>query len=317
MGSAVLHMAHTALFSCLLQDAHIIRELDGRPGYSLYAVFDGHGGQNAAKFAAAEGTGLVSVLTKKCLVDASAGSETPEALGEALRRAFLTLDQDMREHFELKADPNERSGCTAVAVLVTPTHIITANAGDSRALLARKSAKDKDVKLSEDHKPWKPEEKARIEAAGGCVSMKRVDGELAVSRSLGDFQFKQEDISPEQYKVTANPEVRIETRRSDDEFIVLACDGIWDVMENDEVIKEVTSYCTLLGEDNPMLMCEELMQTCLDKHSRDNMSVIIALLQSGQDLVNTESGKGGIMPIRQEREAKEAAEAGKAAAEDN
>lgn len=108
-----------------------------------------------------------------------------------------------------------------------------------------------------------------------------------------------------------------ERRDGDDEFIVLACDGIWDVMENDEVIKEVTGYCAVLGEENPMLMCEELMNTCLEKHSRDNMSVIIALLQPGQDLVNTESGAGGIMPIRQKREAEWATKEAAAAAEDD
>jgi len=63
-----------------------------------------------------------------------------------------------------QAYPNERSGCTAICVVVTPTHVVTANAGDSRAVLCRAGAS---VPLSFDHKPWLPEELRRIEAATG------------------------------------------------------------------------------------------------------------------------------------------------------
>lgn len=104
----------------------------------------------------------------------------------------------MREVFAQRG-PNERSGCTAVAVMLTPTHIVTANAGDSRALLSRGGA---NVELSFDHKPGNAGETARIVAAGGVVSFKRVDGELAVSRALGDFQYKDKDLSPEKCKVS-------------------------------------------------------------------------------------------------------------------
>ena len=212
------------------QDAHIISPLQGYPGHCLYAVFDGHGGKNAAKYAADKGTGMVAVLLK--LLATQSPAFDPEAagaervLGEVLRQAFLKVDEEMRRGFDQV--PDERSGCTAIAVLVTPTHIITANAGDSRALLSRNS---QNVPLSEDHKPWLEGEKKRIEDAGGCVSMKRVDGELAVSRSLGDFQFKMGDLPPENFRVTGNPDLNYQVRNpQQDQFLVLACDGIWDVM---------------------------------------------------------------------------------------
>ena len=117
----------------------------------MYAVFDGHGGKNAAKYAADKGTGMVAVLLK--LLATQSPAFDPEAagaervLGEVLRQAFLKVDEEMRRGFDQV--PDERSGCTAIAVLVTPTHIITANAGDSRALLSRNS---QNVPLSEDHK---------------------------------------------------------------------------------------------------------------------------------------------------------------------
>ncbi|GMH80649.1 hypothetical protein TL16_g08635 [Triparma laevis f. inornata] len=95
----------------------------------------------------------------------------------------------------------DRSGCTAVCVVVTPTHIICANAGDSRSCYKKSSGV---VPLSDDHKPYNATEASRIETAGGYVSMKRVDGDLAVSRALGDFQYKDcPDLSAESQKVTA------------------------------------------------------------------------------------------------------------------
>jgi serine/threonine protein phosphatase PrpC len=154
--------------------------------------------------------------------------QSPVNLSRALREAFLEVDSIMRGLFDPRT--NERSGCTAVAVMITPTHIITANSGDSRALLSRGGV---NVELSYDHKPWLEVESTRIEKAGGAVSFKRVDGELAVSRALGDFQYKDPDLPPEDCKVTANPDVDVQLRTEADQFIVIACDGIWDVMTNE------------------------------------------------------------------------------------
>ena len=80
------------------------------------------------------------------------------------------------------------TGSTACVVFVTNTHIFCANSGDSRAVLCQKG--NIAVALSEDHKPNNKDEKARIQKAGHFVSEERVDGELALSRALGDHQFK-------------------------------------------------------------------------------------------------------------------------------
>ena len=100
------------------------------------------------------------------------------------------------------------TGCTATVVLISPTHIYCANAGDSRTVLAR-STGEMCFPLSEDHKPDNAPEKARIEAAGGFVEENRVNGSLNLSRSLGDFEYKgNADKDFMNQMVTCDPEVR-------------------------------------------------------------------------------------------------------------
>jgi len=109
----------------------------------------------------------------------------------------------------------DHSGSTAIAALVTPTHIIVANCGDSRCVLVRKSGTEE---MSEDHKPYNDVEKRRIEGAGGSVTMRRVNGDLAVSRALGDFVYKhRSDLPAEAQQVSAEPEIKIVPRSPDDQ----------------------------------------------------------------------------------------------------
>lgn len=141
----------------------------------------------------------------------------------------------------------DNSGCTAVCAIVTPSHIVLANCGDARALLV--STEGGVVFATEDHKPYSGAEKVRIEAAGSAVSYKRVvNGEmsLAVSRALGDFSFKQfkqkgsSDLAPpEQQPVSCVPDVTVLKRADMHAFLVLCCDGIFDVLTSSLVAKSV------------------------------------------------------------------------------
>lgn len=282
-----------------MEDQHtVVPELPGLEGHSLFAVFDGHGGRAAALFASSH---LLEIFQRTAAYRAYMESRDATDMGSALRQAFLDVDENMRTHFRMQANPGERSGCTAIAVCVTPTHVVTANAGDSRALLARRGS---NMPLSFDHKPWLAEEQTRIELAGGRVQMKRVDGELAVSRALGDFQYKPASMPPVKCKVTGNPDIKIvEKEATGDEFLVLACDGIWDVMSNEEVIESVTRYAVVHGEESPQLMAEELIEECLSKGSRDNMSALIVLFPAGVKLVT--KGKAGIKDLRFRRQEEE------------
>lgn len=125
------------------------------------------------------------------------------------------------------ADIPVQAGCTACVALITKTEIIVANSGDSRCVVASKGrAKD----LSIDHKPDLPGEKRRVQRAGGFVEEGRVNGVIAVSRAIGDWEYKNLQLKPEDNMVTSTPEIMVETLRPDHDFIILACDGIWDCL---------------------------------------------------------------------------------------
>lgn len=169
----------------------------------------------------------------------------------------------------------ERSGSTGVVVLITPTHILCANAGDSRALLCRSGAA---LPLSFDHKPNNDSEAARIDRAGGFVKSGRVDGDLAVSRSFGDFSYKTYgECDAVSQRVTADPDIIVHTRDYEkDEFIVLACDGVWDRLTNRDCAALVRS-CIDEGECDVGLVCEEIIDTALEMDSRDNMTAAVVM----------------------------------------
>jgi serine/threonine protein phosphatase PrpC len=118
---------------------------------------------------------------------------------------------------------------------------------------------------SVDHKPYDEGEKKRIEEAGGYVQLKRVNGDLAVSRALGDFVYKQnkpgngEQLAPpENQQVSCIPDVTIIPREEDIAFLVLACDGVWDVMDNERCAKylvDVSSSCFGVPARSPQSPC--------------------------------------------------------------
>jgi len=149
-----------------------------------------------------------------------------EELGKVMRDCMLKLDSDMRQ-LDAVQSGKDQSGCTAIYAIITATHVICANTGDSRGILFSNGTT---IPMSFDHKPCNEIEQARIEKAGGCVSMRRVNGDLAVSRALGDYSYKQRfDLEAEQQQVSAEPDIEIHARSSGDEFLLLCCDGIWFV----------------------------------------------------------------------------------------
>ena len=198
--------------------------------------------------------------------------QEPEKLKVALRDGFLACDAEMRKMDAVQRG-DDHSGCTAVTVMVTPDHIICANAGDSRAILITGG---KAKALSEDHKPNNEVETARIVKAGGTVHMRRVNGDLAVSRALGDYVYKNSHQLPaEAQQVSPEPEFVVHDRdEAADQFVLIACDGIWDVMSNEEaaeyVLGRIEAGVADLGE-----LADEMVRHCLQLGSRDNMSIIL------------------------------------------
>ena len=133
-------------------------------------------------------------------------------------------------------------GCTANVVLLDEDQkrIIVANAGDSRCVLGRGG---RAVPLSFDHKPNDEKERERIYKAGSEVTEEgRVDGNLNLSRALGDLKYKQKkSLTPEEQPITANPDVMIYDFTRDDDFIIMGCDGIWETKTNDEMVEYIYS----------------------------------------------------------------------------
>lgn len=149
------------------------------------------------------------------------------------------------------------TGCTACVVLISESEIYCANAGDSRCVLSQDG---KAIEMSIDHKPDMPTEKARIEKAGGFVEENRVKGVLNLSRSLGDLEYKQDTtISVENQMITCVPEIKVEKHTNKNEFVVIACDGIWDCLTSPECANIVRDFLNGPAGSGNLSVCLEQM----------------------------------------------------------
>ncbi|XP_045387373.1 probable protein phosphatase 1N [Lemur catta] len=245
-----------------MEDAHCAwLALPGLPpGWAFFAVLDGHGGARAARFGARH-------LPRHVLEALGPAPGEPDGVRWALRRAFLNADERLRSLWPR----GEPGGSTAVALLVSPSFLYLAHCGDSRAVLSRAGA----VAFStEDHRPLRPRERERIHDAGGTICRRRIEGSLAVSRALGDFAYKEAPGRPPELQlVSAEPEVAALARQAEDEFVVLASDGVWDAMSGADLAGLVASRLRLGLA--PELLCAQLLDTCLCKGSLDNMTCIL------------------------------------------
>ncbi|CAN6327216.1 unnamed protein product [Urochloa humidicola] len=256
----------------------------------FFAVYDGHGG---ARVAEACRERLHVVLAEEVgLRRGVLGSDA--RWKEALVASFARVDGEVtgglapppkqQQAAAVGADPDplpyRTVGSTAVVAVVGQRRIVVANCGDSRAVLCRGGVA---VPLSSDHKPDRPDELQRVEAAGGRVinwNGYRVLGVLATSRSIGDYYLKP--------YVSAEPEVKVVERTDQDEFLILASDGLWDVVSNEVACKiarnclsgraaskfpESVAGCT--AADAAALLTELAMS----RGSKDNISVVVVELQ--------------------------------------
>ena len=268
------------------EDTHVVK--CNFPGNALntFAVFDGHGGTYSSHYMRDNFVNIVK--------DRLVQSSNPAELSGLLEDAFLEAD---RRIFETAKSLKEAgSGTTACVCMYGSEKIVTAWAGDSRAVLCRQG---KAVPLTtQDHKPSLETERNRIEKCGGSVVNNRVNGILAVSRSLGDFNFKDASKSPEKYVVSGIPEIfEIERNDEEDEFLLLACDGIWDVMSNQKactfVRKRVQRMMRQKGltKDIKVEMVEkiacELLDECLRLGSKDNMTCTVVVFGGSRSIYRT------------------------------
>jgi len=260
-----------------MEDSHTaalsIKQL---PKWSFFAVFDGHAGSRVAEHSSKHLLDEIMSQEKiqEIVENVNNGRNTVENhefVEEAIKKAFLNLDHKMRGLSDTK-DGFDRSGSTSVCVLISPTHYYFINCGDSRALLCRKG---KVTFATADHKPNNPKEKERIVNAGGSVMIQRVNGSLAVSRALGDYEYKNVNSKgPTEQLVSPEPDVtKIPRVNKEDEFLILACDGIFDVSTNEELSDYVSSRLAIT--DNFTEICNDVVDMSLNKGSRDNMTMVL------------------------------------------
>lgn len=262
-----------------MEDAHTVLL---NPNVAFFAVFDGHGGDTTAKYCA--GNLHKSILSSEAFY--------AKDVTRAMHDGFVNTD---KEFYQM--NPGTRSGCAAVTLCICDDILYCANAGDSRCVLCRNGVA---YPLSNDHKPVNTWEQLRIERAGSYVFNRRVNGILALSRGLGDFTFKANTVIPwEQQAVTSVPEIQSTPLQPEsDGFVVLACDGIWDVMTNEQVVLFVKRRINM--EISLATIAEELMTHCLSttpfRKGNDNMSVIIVQFKSPKKQMNVSVASESCVP---------------------
>lgn len=289
-----------------MEDAHCaVIGIPNLKDWSFFAVFDGHAGAKVSAYCAEQ---LVHAITTnedflRGNSDISTNPPDQDQVRKAIKTGFLSLDEKIRAMPEIISG-EDKSGSTAVCVMLSPVHMFFANCGDSRALLCR----DGHVAFStQDHKPVNPEEKERIQNAGGSVMIQRVNGSLAVSRALGDFEYKNvQGKGPCEQLVSPEPEVFVEERSPNDEFAVLACDGIWDVMTNEDLCDFVRDRMQIT--DDLEHICNLVIDTCLHKGSRDNMSIVIIAFEGAPKVSETALQNEKELDKRLEKRIREIAE---------
>ena len=240
-----------------MEDKHVAKTVvKGLKNHSFFGVFDGHAGASASHYCSEH---LLDYIIK--VWPTLEQAQEHRLIEKAFREGFLTLDSTMRGEVE---GGDYRGGTTAITVMITPDKIIFGNCGDSRGLLCR----DGKVEfVTSDHKPSNDGERRRIEAAGGSVMMQRVNGSLAVSRALGDFEFKMvPDKAQHEQLVSPEPEVTILDRDHEkDQYLFLTCDGVYDVMSNEQIVKYINRKLRI--EKELVKVCSDLIDTCLHKVS--------------------------------------------------
>ncbi|KAL1560659.1 protein-serine/threonine phosphatase [Salvia divinorum] len=232
---------------CLVSELKTIDEDE----VGLFAIYDGHMGHAVANF-------LQQNLFDNILKE----SDFWTNIKIALKSAYQKTDKEILE----KSRELGKGGSTAVnAILINGKKLIVANVGDSRAVISKKGVAKQ---LSVDHDPSR--ERKLIESKGGFVSNRpgdvpRVDGQLAVARAFGDKSLK--------LHVTSEPDIAVETIDHDAEFVILASDGVWTVMSNQDAVNCIKTI------KDPQAAAKHLIDEALSRKSRDDISCIVVRFQ--------------------------------------
>ena len=240
------------------EDAYqVVMELHNNSFKHAFAIFDGHSGAEASNFASKN---LISQISN---LDESGISE-----------AFKHVDEEF-------CQLNPKKGGTTVGLsVIDNVNLLTANIGDTRIILVRTSNFQV---LSYDHVASDDNEKLRVEKAGGYITQhhrtKRVCGQFAITRSIGDARYKEYIISAPYFK---------NTRMSiDDLALVIASDGLFEVMSNEEVVQVVREKIDF----SPCQIAEVLSTEAVDRGSKDNVTVIVVKLKEFYRMASSQTDR--------------------------
>ncbi|KAJ9189896.1 hypothetical protein P3X46_001146 [Hevea brasiliensis] len=290
-----------------MEDAHAAYpDLDSST--SFFGVYDGHGGKAVAKFCAkylhqqvlahvAYSAGDLGTSAQKAflrmdeMMRGQRGWRELAILGNKIDKVSGMIEgliwsprvgeaNGHVDNWSSEEGPHSdflgpNAGSTACVAMIRNNQLVVANAGDSRCVISRKGQA---YNLSKDHKPDLEVERDRILKAGGFIQIGRVNGSLNLARAIGDAEFKQNKSLPaEKQIITANPDINTVELCNDDEFLVLACDGIWDCMSSQQLVDYVREQ--LNTETKLSVICEKVFDRCLAPivggEGCDNMTMII------------------------------------------
>ncbi|BAB08417.1 protein phosphatase 2C-like [Arabidopsis thaliana] len=213
----------------------------------MFGIFDGHGGSRAAEY-------LKEHLFNNLMKHPQFLTDTKLALNETYKQTDVAF-------LESEKDTYRDDGSTASAAVLVGNHLYVANVGDSRTIVSKAG---KAIALSDDHKPNRSDERKRIESAGGVIMWAgtwRVGGVLAMSRAFGNRMLKQ--------FVVAEPEIQDLEIDHEAELLVLASDGLWDVVPNEDAVALAQS------EEEPEAAARKLTDTAFSRGSADNITCIV------------------------------------------
>ncbi|KAL5772737.1 hypothetical protein ACOSQ2_012661 [Xanthoceras sorbifolium] len=248
-----------------MEDTHVcIGDLAKKFGYNLheavsfYGVFDGHGGKAAAHF-------VRDHLPRVIVEDA----DFPLELEKVVTRSFIETDAAFLKSCSLESALS--SGTTALTAMIFGRSLLVANAGDCRAVLSRRGAA---VELSKDHRPCCVKERKRIECLGGFIDDGYLNGQLGVTRALGDWHLEgMKELGGRVGPLSAEPELKLITLTKEDEFLIIGSDGIWDVFTSQNSVDFARRR---LQEHNDLkLCCKEIVDEAIKRGATDNLTVVM------------------------------------------
>lgn len=247
----------------------------GRKNSAYFAIYDGHGGRQCVDY-------VTQNLHDNLLAELQ--SQKVSDVPNALIRAFSTTDRNMQ------SSGINTSGCTACCCLLqeekNSRSIYTAHLGDARAVICRGGLAVRLTSMS-DHKATDPAEAKRVIEAGGTIFNERVNGMLAISRAFGDHQLKAPALPND--VVSNTPDITSTELTDQDMFVIVACDGLWDVVEDQESvnlvlegIRELMQLLPNVGQDNlthrrsmAEVLARMLVEEALARGTSDNVTCLM------------------------------------------